>query len=89
MVDKEIWLSIEGYDGEYQLSQRGELRRMVKHGYKIIKSCTASNGKLYVTLWKHGVRRGYMLHNLYAETFGVSVETAERILYEGYKGHVH
>lgn len=51
-----------------------------------MKSHKASNGKLYVTLWKNNVRKVYMLHNLYADTFKVSVKDAMRIIYEGYSG---
>lgn len=82
-----IWLNIDGYNGEYQLSEKGDLLRddEVK-GRRIVKSCTAANGRKYVTLWKNGERKNVMLHNLYYETFHVPVRTAMQILYEGYIG---
>lgn len=81
-----IWLNIKDYEEEYQISERGEVRRLSKKGISMVKSCKASNGKIYVTLWKDGRRKSFMLHNLYADTFGVSLKCAMRILYEGYDG---
>ena len=82
-----IWLNIDGYDGAYKLSEKGELIRITAHGPRIIKSCEASNGKLCVTLWKNKKRKVFMLHNLYADTFNVSINDAMRIIYEGYEGN--
>lgn len=82
-----VWLNVFGYNGTYQLSDKGDLRRLSSdRGLHIVKSCVAGNGKRYVTLWKDGKRRNVMLHNLYAETFHVPVKVAMRILYEGYQG---
>lgn len=83
-----IWLNVKGYAGEYQLSEKGDLRRRTQErGSYYVKSCVSSNGKLYVTLWKNGKRKTYMLHNLYAETFHLPVKAAKQILYEGYVGN--
>lgn len=82
-----MWLNIKGYEGEYQISKKGIIRRLSEGGDAyIVKHHTALNGKWYVTLWKNGNRKNYMLHNLYADTFGIPVKNAIRILYEGYKG---
>lgn len=78
-----LWINVKGYGGQYRLSEKGDLM----HGKRVVKSCNASNGKRYVTLWKNGVRKNYMLHNLYADTFELPVEDAMRILYEGYSNN--
>lgn len=84
-----VWLKIKGYENEYQISNRGEIRRIDLHSNpRPVKSCLAVNKKRYVTLWKNGIRRNFMLHNLYAETFQVSVKTAMQIVYEQYEGNV-
>ena len=81
-----IWLKIAGYNGDYELSEKGDLRRITKRGESLVTRCKASDGKLYVTLWKNSARKVYMLHRLYADTFKVSIKDAKRILYEGYSG---
>ena len=82
-----VWLKVKGYNGQYLLSEKGDLkRREGRDGTHIVKSCIASNGKRYVTLWSDGKRKNVMLHNLYAETFCVPIKTAMRILYEDFDG---
>ena len=85
-----IWLNIAGYDGEYQISDKGTVQHITtfKKGRALneVKRCVASNGKYYITLWKNGNRKTYMLHKVYAEAFGIPVDEAIRILYEGFDG---
>lgn len=43
------WREVKGYNGEYLLSEKGTLLRVAKiNNAHIVKSCKASNGKLYV-----------------------------------------
>lgn len=82
-----IWLNIKGFEGEYQISENGTVRRRrIGEDYHIVKSTPAANGKLQINLWKNGIRKNCMLHHLYADTFQISVKTAMQILYEAYTG---
>lgn len=81
-----IWLNIRNYEGEYQISDKGYVRRISGRGCHIVKSCKSANGRHYITLWKNGKRRSFALHKLYADAFGVSEKCSIKILYEGYKG---
>lgn len=80
-----LWLNIKNYEGKYQLSDKGDLRKMTPKGFQAVKACKASNGKLYITLWKDGKRKTLMLHNVYADTFKVSGSDAHKIIYENCK----
>ena len=82
-----MWLNIDGYEGRYQISNRGEVRSVHPvRGVHILVPCRASNGKFYITLYWKGKRKTYMLHNLLSETFKMPVEDANRVIYEGYQG---
>lgn len=83
-----IWLNIKGFENEYQMSEAGAVRRRsLGEASHIVKSSLAANGKLQINLHKNGVRKNFMLHHLYAETFQIPVKTAMQILYEGYTGN--
>lgn len=82
-----VWKKIKGYENEYEISKKGDVRRLDdEYDGHIVQSTIASNGKLQVQLWKNGLRKNFMLHNLYAEAFEISVKKAMRILYEGFEG---
>lgn len=79
-----MWKTIKGYE-EYQISDKAVIQRCPEDkASRIINPNKASNGALYVTLWKNGKRKNYMLHKLYASAFGISQEEAEKIVYGGY-----
>ena len=79
-MEDEIWVNIEGYEGLYQISNKGRvksLKRTVKHssgGDKIVKerilkgSCN-NNGYIIITLNKNGNKKSFAIHNLVAKAF--------------------
>ena len=74
-----MWKDIPGYENEYQMSDSAAIKRKDGHGAdgrflteKTLKASRASNGKSYICLWKNGKRKSYMLHKIYAKTFGIS-----------------
>lgn len=82
-----MWINIEGYEGKYQISEHGSVSHITPSGANAVTPCIASNGKYYVSLWKDGKRKVYMLHNLLSDAYAMSVEDACRVLYEGYSGY--
>lgn len=74
----ELWKTIKGYEGKYQISNEGRVRRLKKWdiGTKHFINCCdilyASDngcGYLYVGLYKEGKRKNFFIHRLVAEYF--------------------
>ena len=78
---EEIWKDIAGYEGLYQISNKGRvksLNRLVKDTTKdrvqkirgrILKYCDNGKGYKMVYLNKNRERKNYYVHRLVAETF--------------------
>lgn len=88
-----MWKDIPGYENEYQISEEASIKR--KDGVaadgrhlpaRTVSASRAVNGKYYISLWKDGTRRSFMLHKLYAKAFGISEKEAIRRIYEGFSG---
>lgn len=62
---EEYWKPIKGYEGLYEISSFGR----VKRDGRILKPQSYSNGYQYVSLCKDGVRKNHMIHRLVAEAF--------------------
>lgn len=64
-----MWKDIKGYEGYYQVSDEGQIQRILKDGRtKTVKN--RPNGKYYtVCLSKKGEKFTYAVHRLVAETF--------------------
>lgn len=74
---EEIWKDIEGYEGLYQVSNLGRVKRIMFINNKTIKpsnkvlSCNKKDksGYVCVTLWKDGTRKYDRMHRIVAKTF--------------------
>ena len=62
----EEWLSVKGYAGVYEVSNRGDVRRV---GGKILSPKPGKNGYKTVTLQLNGYGKKYLVHRLVAEAF--------------------
>ena len=69
MNDKEIWKDIKGYEGLYQISTNGDIKRVWKSKETICKPSLDSNGYKQITLTKNKKRKSYKIHKLVAITF--------------------
>ena len=65
-MKKEIYKDIKGYEGEYMVSNRGNVYSCKRN--IILKPGTA-RGYLRVGLYKDGVRTYFSVHRLVAEAF--------------------
>lgn len=64
-MSKEIWKDVEGYEGRYQVSSFGRVRR---EGH-IVKGCLAANGYLVLNLSMHGKGKTSTIHRIVAKAF--------------------
>lgn len=64
---KEVWKDIEEYEGLYQVSNLGRVKRVTTE--RILKGCRDSKGYLQVNLCKQGCVSKKLIHRLAAQTF--------------------
>lgn len=65
----EEWRDVVGYEGIYQVSNLGSVRSLLFNKTKILKQGCATNGYLFVNLWKNKKARPHRIHRLVAEAF--------------------
>ena len=66
---KEHWKEIEGYDGEYLISDLGRVKSLKREEEHILSPGITSKNHLGVGLCKDGIRRRHRVHRLVAEAF--------------------
>lgn len=64
---KEVWKDIEGYEGLYQISNLGRVKRVTTG--RILKGGKDKDGYLMVKLYKNNIRSNKKIHRLVAEAF--------------------
>ena len=71
-----VWKDIKGYEGIYQISNYGEVMRLMSYdsrghlrSSKILKQRTNQYGYLQLGLHKDGVEKKYLVYRLVAENF--------------------
>lgn len=65
----EIWRDIKGYEGLYQVSNLGNVRRVLIHGFKAMKPTDNGHGYMIVGLSINRCKKNYYIHRLVAEAF--------------------
>lgn len=70
-LPNEEWRPVKEYEGLYEVSSLGRVRRVNKHGAHtyVLRQVIRPNGYLYVHLSKDGVARSVSVHRLVAEGF--------------------
>ena len=76
MSDSEVWKDVVGFDGRYQVSNKGDIRSVArkdsigrKIGGRTLKQRHHKNGYLIVTLCKNGTMETKSAHRIVAEAF--------------------
>ena len=67
-METEIWKDIEGYEGHYQVSDKGRIKS-VKFGKEIFLKPGQCRGYLHVGLSKNGEYKQYTVHRLVCQAF--------------------
>ena len=65
----EIWRDIEGYEGLYQVSNKGRVKSLLGPCERILKPGIDTSGYLLVKLCKNGVALSKRIHRLVAQAF--------------------
>lgn len=68
-MNSEIWKSVLGYEGQYEVSNEGNVRSLWYGKVKIVKPNVKPNGYLQVGLYKDGQRKHMYVHRLVYATF--------------------
>ena len=86
MSENEVWRDVVGYDGYYQVSNRGNVRSVTrkdsigrKIGGRILKPRYDRGGYLLINLCKNGKVRTKLIHRLVAERFIPNPESLPQI----------
>lgn len=77
MAEKEIWKPVKGYEGYYEVSNRGRVKRVGKYRNQvkewesnvILKPAKKNNGYMFCQLSKDNKASTKMIHRLVAEAF--------------------
>ena len=67
-----IWKDIKGYEGKYQVSNKGRVRSLDYKGTKkkkLLKASTNKEGYIQIRLYKNGKGKTYFIHRLVAQAF--------------------
>ena len=65
----EIWKDIEGYEGLYQVSDKGRVKSIRYGNERILKPRKDNDGYIYVSLFKNCEIYQYSVHRLVAKAF--------------------
>ena len=74
---EEIWRDIEGYEGLYQVSSFGRVKRVTTG--RILKGSKDTDGYLRITLSKNGVKSNHKIHRLVAQAFIPNTENKSQV----------
>ncbi len=67
--DKELWATIKGFEGLYEVSNYGNVRSLKFGKIKYLKPADDGNGYYFVNLSKNGIVKNFKIHRLVANAF--------------------
>ena len=68
-MEEEIWCPIKGFEGLYEVSDKGRVKSIGYGKEKILKPFSNKDGYLQVGLRKNRGRKNWLVHRLVAKTF--------------------
>jgi len=66
---QEIWKEIEGFDGDYQISNFGKIKSLKFNKEKILSQVKDGHRYLHINLYKNGNKKPKYIHDLMFESF--------------------
>ena len=69
MKINEVWKDVSGYEGLYQVSDKGRIKSLKFRKERILKPGRDTCGYLHVILWKNGRKKLCKVHRLVAKVF--------------------
>ena len=75
----EIWRDIEGYEGLYQISNKGRVKSLKWGKERILKSGLTGSGYYSIILCNDGVKKRFHLHRLVAQAFIPNLENKPQV----------
>lgn len=76
-VMEEVWKNIDGYNGEYQVSNMGRVYSVKNR--MLLKESFNKDGYVLIALYNNGNRRGCSLHRLVAKEFILNTENKPEV----------
>lgn len=68
LPSEEQWRPVVGYEGRYEVSDRGRVRSLIRSGY-VMRPALTEHGYRYVTLSRDGVKEKLRVHRLALAAF--------------------
>jgi len=65
----EIWRKIDGYNGKYEVSTKGNVRSSKQKITKLLKPAKQNQGYYFVSLYNKSIGKCFLVHRLVAMTF--------------------
>ena len=65
----EIWRDIEGYEGLYQISNKGHVKSLHNGSERILRPVIDKYGYMFVYLYNNNARKYFKIHRLVAQAF--------------------
>ena len=65
----EVWKDIDGYNGEYQISNLGRVKSFKSGTSRVLKQKTNNKGYKWVALSLNGIQENALIHRLVAKHF--------------------
>ena len=75
----EIWRDIDGYNGLYQISNKGRVKSLKCGKERILRPRDNGNGYLNVVLYKNTASQSRYIHRLVAEVFIPNLENKPQV----------
>ena len=68
-MNEQIWMDIVGYEGDYQISNYGQVKSLKNGKEKILSLRQRKDGYLDILLSNNGIQKRHQVHKLVAEHF--------------------
>lgn len=79
-MEQEMWKSVRGYEGLYEVSSLGRVRSLLNKNEKLMKPSLSTFGYLQISLCKSGKRKTFKVHRLVADAFIYKTDYKQNVI---------